>query len=59
MSGVHHNVSCTAHTGDGDETSETVHDGSLHGSEIDLVGQNSIMVKHEYQVRVEEQAKAP
>lgn len=40
---------------DVDEISEPAPNGSLHGSENELVGHgNGIMVKQEYEVRVEE-----
>lgn len=44
------------HMHDTDEISETMHGGSVHGSENDLVSNpNGIMVKHEYEVRIEDQ----
>ncbi len=43
------------HVRDPDEISDTMNGGSVHGSEKDLVSnKNGIMVKHEYEVRVED-----
>jgi len=53
---VHHDGKDFVHMKDvDDEISETAPNGSVHGSENELVGHgNGIMVKQEYEVRVEE-----
>jgi hypothetical protein len=53
---VHHDGNDFVHMKDvDDEISETAPNGSVHGSENELVGHgNGIMVKQEYEVRVEE-----
>lgn len=47
---------------EGDDISETLHGGSMHGSDKDLVGSggglNDIMVKHEYEVHVEDRLES-
>ncbi|KIX06276.1 uncharacterized protein Z518_04251 [Rhinocladiella mackenziei CBS 650.93] len=54
-SGIHRDDKGFVHMRDTDYISETVHGGSFHGSEHDLVSHNNgIVVKHEYEVRVEE-----
>ena len=42
-----------------DEISETVPAGSIHGSERGLVNEKEIRVKHEYEVRSEENDALP
>ncbi|KIW62137.1 hypothetical protein PV05_02181 [Exophiala xenobiotica] len=52
---VNHDGKDFVHMKDVDEISEPAPNGSLHGSENELVGHgNGIMVKQEYEVRVEE-----
>ena len=51
---VHHDERGFVHMKDVDEISEPPRNGSVHGSEKELVGHN-IMIKQEYEVREEEQ----
>ena len=50
---IHRDDKGFVHMGDGDEISDTIRGGSVHGSENELVNHNGIMVKQEYEVRVE------
>ena len=51
---IHRDSKGFVHMRENDEISDTVHGGSVHGSEHDLVNHNGIMVKQEYEVRVED-----
>lgn len=56
LSAHSHNRSTLHHSDKDFATTEDVAEsgGSIHGSEIDLVPSNGIMVKHEYHVTVED-----
>jgi hypothetical protein len=52
-SNIHQNDKGFVYMADGDEISDTIRGASMHGSQNELVNHNSIMVKQEYEVRVE------